>query len=57
MKKTQNIKFQNGKILYHKDDASFQIYKCDVIPITISYTFLELGKLIKMYVKDWPIKM
>lgn len=57
MKKTQNIMFQDGKILYHKDDTSFQIYKCDVIPITISYTFLELGKLIKMYVKDWPIKM
>lgn len=49
--------FKDEKILYHKDDVSFQIYKSDVVPITISYTFLVLGKLIKTYVKDWPIKM
>lgn len=42
--------FKDGKMLYHKDDASFQIYICDAVPITIGYTFLELGKLIKMYV-------
>ena len=49
--------FKDGKILYHKDEALFIIYKCDVIPITIRYSFMEPGKLIKMYVKDWPIKM
>ena len=26
-KKTQNIMFKDGKIPYHKDDASFQIHK------------------------------